>query len=306
MTWRDVIRAYLHEEDWTQARLAQESGIPASNLSEIMTGKRKPTLRQLERVAAALGTSVSTIIALKERKLPPAHIRTETARLTGKEAFLSPAQARVPILSRCPAGPPETWYEIEDALDAPDAFQEIQPGAEPLYALRVIGDSMNPWMWDGDVAIVDPTQAGRARNGDVVVARVEGFTEEYTIKRVRFQDRHVVLVPDNPNYEAMEYPGARVHIQGLVVKVIHTVGQGHQYDEDLLEFLHRPEVRSFLRSMLQMPQPMWEVLQNVLTQAGPMPRRGPEVYAYLSRVLSQAVSEMGKRFVDEIKKPGET
>ena len=73
MTWRDVIRTYLHQKDWTQTSLAQESRIPASNLSEIMTGRRKPTLRQLERLAMGLGTTLSAIMALKEREASPDH-----------------------------------------------------------------------------------------------------------------------------------------------------------------------------------------------------------------------------------------
>ena len=297
INWRDVFRDYLHEKDWTQTRLAQESRIPASNLSEIMTGKRKPTLRQLEKLAAALGTTVSEILAMKEREDRPSEGRPEAGVRAGLRPPRFVPNPRVPILSRCPAGSPETWYEMDYAVDAPDAYDELQGDAPALFALRVVGDSMNPWMWDGDLAIVDPGQAGAARNGDVIVARVEGITEEYTIKRVRFEDHYVVLIPDNPNYDSMEFPGARVHIQGLVVKVLHSVGPGRRYDEDLLGFLQRPEVRVFLRSMLRLPPPMWEVLQKALSETGEIPKEGPQTYAYLSRVLSEAVNEMGKRFV---------
>lgn len=299
MTWRDVFRSYLHEKDWTQSRLARESRTPASNLSEIMTGKRKPTLRHLERIAGALGVSVSELLAAKEREEgPEPGERQGRPRKTGDRG--APLRPRVPVLSRCPAGSPQTWYEMDYAVDAPDACDELEGDAPALYAVRVVGDSMNPWMWDGDLAVVDPTQAESARNGDVIVARVEGVTEEYTIKRVRFENHYVVLIPDNPRYESMEYPGARVHIQGLVVRVLHNVSQGRRYDEDLLEFLQRPEVRTFLRSMLAMPPPMWEVLQQVLSRTGEIPKTGPQIYAYLSRVLSEAVNEMGKRFVEGI------
>ena len=301
MTWRDVFRRYLHERDWTQSRLARESRTPASNLSEIMTGKRKPTFRHLERIADALGVSVSELVAAQEREEGSEDGEGQARpRVAGDRG--APSRPRVPVLSRCPAGPPQTWYEMDCAVDAPDACDELEGDAPALYALRVVGDSMNPWMWDGDLAIVDPGQAESVRNGDVIVARVEGVTEEHTIKRVRFESHYVVLIPDNPRYESMEYPGARVHIQGLVVRVLHSVNQGRRYDEDLLEFLQRPEVRTFLRSMLAMPPPMWEVLQLVLARTGEIPKTGPQIYAYLSRVLSEAINEMGKRFVEGVQR----
>ena len=53
--------------------------------------------------------------------------------------------------------------------------------------------------------------------------------------------------------------------------------------------------------MLRLPPPMWEVLQKALTQTGEIPKQGPQTYAYLSRVLSEAVNEMGKRFVEGLK-----
>ena len=71
--------------------------------------------------------------------------------------------------------------------------------AHEPYALRVLGDSMEPEFADGCIIIVDP--AGYVQGGSYVVARVEGepIFRQYWLE----SDRHW-LRPLNPGYPNLE------------------------------------------------------------------------------------------------------
>ena len=84
--------------------------------------------------------------------------------------------------------------------------------AQEPYALRVLGDSMEPEFADGCIIIVDP--AATAESGSYVVARVDGAP---IFRRYRCeQDRHW-LCPVNPGYPEQEIPDA-AGVIGVVVQ----------------------------------------------------------------------------------------
>ncbi|GLI58312.1 LexA family transcriptional regulator [Propionigenium maris DSM 9537] len=69
---------------------------------------------------------------------------------------------------------------------------------ENAFGVEVSGDSMYPTLLDGDLAIIDPQCQDINLNGEICVLTYEG--EEY-IKRVKFTDRFVTLISDNPDRE---------------------------------------------------------------------------------------------------------
>jgi len=82
----------------------------------------------------------------------------------------------------------------------------------PDYLLRVKGDSMrDDGIFDGDLVAVQ--RASDARNGQVVVARIDG---EITIKRLERSARRIRLLPRNPDYRPIEIAlGADFAIEGV-------------------------------------------------------------------------------------------
>jgi repressor LexA len=82
----------------------------------------------------------------------------------------------------------------------------------PDYLLRVHGDSMrDDGILDGDLVAVQRSR--EARNGQVVVARVDG---EITIKRFEQARARIRLLPRNPDYAPiMVAPGSDFAIEGL-------------------------------------------------------------------------------------------
>ncbi len=118
---------------------------------------------------------------------------------------------RLPILGRVAAGGP-----IGSGADAEDGHSVGLDASlfEPMpdYLLRVEGDSMrDEGILDGD--LVGVQRANQARNGQIVVARLD---EEITIKRLELATQGIRLLPCNADYAPIEVPGdADFAIEGL-------------------------------------------------------------------------------------------
>ena len=115
----------------------------------------------------------------------------------------------LPVLGRVAAGVPigaDAGVHRELRLD-PALFS-----MRPDYLLRVQGDSMiDEGILDGDLVAV--RRAGDARDGQVVVARLDG---ELTIKRLQHRADALRLLPRNPAHAPIEVPpGTDFAIEGL-------------------------------------------------------------------------------------------
>lgn len=121
----------------------------------------------------------------------------------------------VPVIGQVAAGIPilaEENYEKSLHFDR----SMLPSGSSAIYALRVRGDSMmEEGILDGDVVVVK--QQSTARNGDIVVALVDG---EATVKfyfhegsRIRLQPAHPTMAPIYVD------PSQTSGLQGIVVGV---------------------------------------------------------------------------------------
>jgi len=100
----------------------------------------------------------------------------------------------VPVLGRVAAGRPiGADAEVHDRLMLDPAIFSKAPD----YLLRVTGDSMiEDGIFDGD--LVGILQSAEARDGQIVVARLDG---EVTIKRLERGNDQLRLLPRNPAYQ---------------------------------------------------------------------------------------------------------
>lgn len=126
-----------------------------------------------------------------------------TGRLTGSIRLLGTVQAGFP-------SPAEE--ELVDVMSL-DEFLVRRP--EATYMLTVSGDSMiEAGIHPGDIVLVE--RGGMTRNGDIVVAQVDG---EWTIKYFRKQGRRVQLEPANHAYQTI-VPQQSLIVGGVVKAVI--------------------------------------------------------------------------------------
>lgn len=177
-----------------------------------------PTVREIgEAVGLTSSSSVHAQLANLERRgllrRDPAKPRAMELRRHGAPR---PDAVAVPVLGRISAGPGALADEqVDEYLAVPATYA----AGEDHFALRVRGDSMvGAGILDGDVVVVRRQQD--AADGDVVAALLAGPAEdEATIKRLRREDGHVVLVPENPAMAPLELgPGGR--LLGKVVAVL--------------------------------------------------------------------------------------
>ncbi|MDO4177378.1 MAG: transcriptional repressor LexA [Bacillota bacterium] len=99
----------------------------------------------------------------------------------------------VPIVGRIAAGTPILAEQnIEDSFPVPARFV----GNGTTFMLTVRGESMiEAGIMHGDYILVE--QCNTARNGDIVVAMVDGFESEATVKTFYKEADHIRLQPEN-------------------------------------------------------------------------------------------------------------
>lgn len=99
----------------------------------------------------------------------------------------------VPVVGRIAAGTPILAEQnIEDSFPVPSRFA----GNGTTFMLTVKGESMiEAGIMDGDYILVE--QCNTARNGDMVVAMVDGFESEATVKTFYREEGHIRLQPEN-------------------------------------------------------------------------------------------------------------
>lgn len=98
----------------------------------------------------------------------------------------------VPVVGRVAAGVPITAEEnIESTFPVPKQY-----ATDNCYMLKVKGESMiNAGIMDGDLILVQSQSS--ADNGDIVVATIDGFEYEATVKTFYKEDDHIRLQPEN-------------------------------------------------------------------------------------------------------------
>lgn len=127
----------------------------------------------------------------------PAHTARGIRLLGGRNLSGHTNTLTLPLIGRVAAGAPilveanvERNLELDRTLFRP----------QPDYLLRVQGDSMiDAGILDGDLIAVRYTP--EARNGQIVVARIDGAVTVKVFKRDR---RGVHLLPRNPDYSPIE------------------------------------------------------------------------------------------------------
>jgi len=122
------------------------------------------------------------------------------------ERDVQPETRQVPLLGRVTAGGPTLAVEN---IEATVTVAKEWARGEEVFFLRVRGDSMAPFILEGDLVLVRSQTS--ADNGDVVVALLE---DEATVKRFFRENHHVLLKPDNPHWETLRIregsPGLRI------------------------------------------------------------------------------------------------
>ncbi len=115
----------------------------------------------------------------------------------------------VPIINKVAAGYPTDFNDLDYPVGIADDYVRCPDLHDPnAFAVRVVGDSMEPRFHQGDIVVFSP--AVQVRNGDDCFVRFT-MPHETTFKRVFFEkDNKVRLQPRNERYSPTIVDGNRI------------------------------------------------------------------------------------------------
>ncbi len=123
--------------------------------------------------------------------LPAAYIDNDG--IDSSDAYPTGGVVTIPIVGNVAAGAPILAIDnITGSFPVPSAY--VSGGVN--FMLRVCGESMiEVGIMDGDLILVQQTP--EANNGEIVVAMVDGFEKEATVKTFYKEADHIRLQPEN-------------------------------------------------------------------------------------------------------------
>ncbi len=171
---------------------------------------RSPSARQIAAGTGIPRTTLQRMMrTMADRGLIDYDGETVVTEVSGKA---NDETVPVGIIGNIPCGNLSLEEEaIEEIVNLPVSIF----GKGELFLLHARGDSMTgAGIDDGDLVLIRKQE--EARNGDIVVAYVEG--EGNTLKRFIRYGKTIFLHPENPKYR--DIPLRECRIQGIAVKVI--------------------------------------------------------------------------------------
>jgi len=116
----------------------------------------------------------------------------------------------VPVINKVAAGYPTDFNDLDYPAGVADDYVRCPDLHDPnAFAVRVVGDSMEPKFQEGDIVIFSP--AVEVHNGDDCFVRF-AMPHETTFKRAFFeQDGKVRLQPRNEKYSPQIVDGERIN-----------------------------------------------------------------------------------------------
>lgn len=116
----------------------------------------------------------------------------------------------VPVINKVSAGYPTDFNDLDYPVGVADDYVRCPDLHDPSsFAVRVVGDSMEPRFREGDIVVFSP--AAEVHNGDDCFIRF-AMPHETAFKRVFFEpDNKVRLQPRNEKYSPIIVDGKRIN-----------------------------------------------------------------------------------------------
>ena len=175
----------------SQARLAEYVGENKGFVNRWVKGKQTIPKSKLHQVAKFLGVSVDYLL---------------------DDSQEIPINRYIPVIGYASCGVPTNHF-YDDAVEYMAAPSDIDPNTS--YAVRAMGESMEPEIPDGSIAICDTKKP--PSNNKIVHYTYDG---ESGLKRIsRQSDGSILLIPDNKECEGCNI----IHIPKERAKELHAV-----------------------------------------------------------------------------------
>jgi len=215
----------------SQRAFAQAVGTSDSRVSNWMNAHQAPYRQTIEKIAKACNVNPEWLISgagtppqgyeesgTTEASKPAGMAAGQTRRVSGlparqvtREELPERVPAHyVPIIGRIAAGKGESTDEAEQfAPGEADAYVEHIGGPPRAFAVRVVGDSMNPPFADGDLVIADGDQP--VCSGLAAIILDQNGPRVARLKTFYLDGDDAVLISNNHRHEPVRLPLDKVH-----------------------------------------------------------------------------------------------
>lgn len=205
MSFSELLKQCRKQKGISQAELASKLGVTQQAVGKWESGRSSPDPATVARIAEILSTTADFLLGLYR---PVSNVTTPEERFFGNYA-----ESLIPVIGTVKAGYGALAFEEDYGQE----YARVKDPSNYFY-LVVRGDSMEPRIQDGDLALVHKQDT--LENGDLGVL-VYGDEGEGTLKRYIQRGNCVVLQPFNPAYNELVIKGEdlnHLHIAGRVVE----------------------------------------------------------------------------------------
>jgi len=217
MLFSDRLKSLRNAKGLTQGDLANQTGLKQSSIAMYETGKRKPKIEVLERLADFFNVDIDYLVGKSDKTTK---ILVEPSPSPAPEKPVTRYTFRVPVLGRIAAGTP--ILAQQEIIDYEYIDERLNDGDSQYFCLVVEGKSMEPTIHDGDTIVV--RVQSEVENGQIAVVLVDG--EDATVKEVKESADGLTLIGHNvavyrPHfYSRAEVSSLPVRIVGRVIRSI--------------------------------------------------------------------------------------
>lgn len=195
-----AIKEFRGKKKFTQEQLGELIGVDKGNISRYESGQQFPDFDRLITLADSLDIKISELFVRAEG-LNMGNVferNTNEIVLNHDNVIDAPEVSRVPIISWVQAGQWQETFENSN-LEELEYIETTYKAKQYTFALRVVGDSMEPKFPEGCIIIVEPSQD--PANKSYVIVRQDG--NKATFKQYIEDGDEKYLKPLNEKYPLM-------------------------------------------------------------------------------------------------------
>jgi SOS-response transcriptional repressor LexA len=213
-TLRENLQREMDLRGWNAYDLFDKSGVPQPTIQRFLTGKHgDPRSETVRKLARGLNISEAELRGFTAQGRTATDIEKNN-NLNTLEGNIDAnnkiqIQGQVPLISWVQAGGYNEAIDLYEPGYGEDLVNVTVQVGRHTFALRVVGDSMEPEFFEGEMIVVEPDM--QFENGDFVIAKAGN---DATFKKVTKVDGDWYLKPLNGTYPTK--PLGEGHIIGVV------------------------------------------------------------------------------------------
>lgn len=200
----EIFENLLKERGVTAYKVAKESGVTQTALSNWKTGKSTPTTKTLQKIADYFGVTIDYLMTGKERQT--------TNAIPNYDNIFPIEVKKVPFLGEIACGEP--IFANEDR----ESYVLAGTNINADFCLKARGDSMTgARINDGDIVFI--REQAMVENGEIAAVIID---DEATLKRVYYEreKNKLYLQAENPKYPPLSYEGEELDHVRILGKAI--------------------------------------------------------------------------------------